>query len=120
MAVVVMISMRKRADAYRGDPARRDATTKRRRNATAAAPGAGANPGPLWNGYYVRHPLLYLFLRISDACARMLAAVRPDRDNLDAMAASPARILIINPAHIGDLILATAVLAPIKARFPAA
>jgi len=115
-----MINMRKRAEAYRGDWATRDADAKHDRNAITAAPDGGSNPGPLWNGYYVRNPLLYLFLRISDAFARMLAAIRPDRDGRGAITPSPARILIINPAHLGDVILATAILAPIKARFPAA
>ena len=64
--------------------------------------------------YAVNHPVLLGVLRLVDA---VLAAIRRRR-GAPAARADPKRILLCNQAHLGDAILATAVLPRLRAAFP--
>jgi ADP-heptose:LPS heptosyltransferase len=59
----------------------------------------------------VQRPLLNLALRLSNSCYRQARSTLP---------VSPRKILLANIAHFGDVVISTAVLAPLRQRFPQA
>ena len=64
--------------------------------------------------YLVYNPKLLAALRLADGASRLVGRLRPGR----RPATPPRRILLANPAHIGDVLIATAVLPPLRQAFP--
>jgi ADP-heptose:LPS heptosyltransferase len=66
--------------------------------------------------YLVRNPCLYLYLKIMDALAILLS--KCTKTSCQRM--QPKKILVINWAHKGDVIIATAVLPMLRRKYPEA
>jgi len=64
--------------------------------------------------YLVKNPKLLAALRLAEAVSRALALFgrQPDRQ------VRPRRILLANIAHIGDVLIATSILPPLRQAFP--
>ncbi len=72
-------------------------------------------PSPLLGKYLVRNPLANRLLRGIDYCLRFGTSSTPP-----APVAPPSRILLANGAHLGDVLLSTAVLPVLKQAYPQA
>lgn len=64
--------------------------------------------------YLVRNPKLLAVLRVADALSQVIRFFEPKHKQL----VPPKRILLANIAHIGDVLLSTSVLRPLRTAYP--
>lgn len=68
---------------------------------------------PLYNGYLIQNKWSNRFVRLIDW---MLHTIVPKRQ--DTPIKKPRRLLLVQPNHLGDVVLSTSIVAPLKKAFP--